>query len=163
MMSPHSNGGHGQTHSTTVAVTIVIMPRNAESVDDLPTFNLTKNFFDASAMLQQPFEEVLADLKSRPSCVISDKHLSWTTDVLRKSDCMARPFTLIRLSILSHSRPEFNSKANHIYESLLHQNTYTETVTSNWTLKIGHVLYRRVDYQKKRHSLVNYFQVINSL
>ncbi|KAL4592108.1 hypothetical protein LXL04_005092 [Taraxacum kok-saghyz] len=60
------------------------LPEGCESVDDLPTFNLSKNFFDASAKLQEPLEEVFNDLKPRPSCIISDKHLSWTSDVARK-------------------------------------------------------------------------------
>ncbi|KAL7595470.1 hypothetical protein Lser_V15G28370 [Lactuca serriola] len=60
------------------------LPEGCESVDDLPTFNLSKNFFDASAKLQEPLEEVFNELKPRPSCIISDKHLAWTSDVAKK-------------------------------------------------------------------------------
>lgn len=60
------------------------LPNGCESVDDLPTFSLSKNFFDACAMLQTPLEEVFNELKPRPSCIISDKHLSWTADVAKK-------------------------------------------------------------------------------
>ncbi|KAI3522885.1 hypothetical protein L1887_00937 [Cichorium endivia] len=60
------------------------LPEGCESVDDLPTFNLSKNFFDAIAKLQEPLEEVFNELKPRPSCIISDKHLTWTADVARK-------------------------------------------------------------------------------
>ncbi|KAI3706694.1 hypothetical protein L6452_24612 [Arctium lappa] len=60
------------------------LPEECESVDDLPSFNLSKNFFDASAKLQQPLEEVFGELKPKPSCIISDKHLAWTAEVARK-------------------------------------------------------------------------------
>ncbi|CAH1440470.1 unnamed protein product [Lactuca virosa] len=55
-----------------------------ENVDDLPSFKLTKNFFDATAKLQEPLEKVFNELKPTPSCMISDKHLTWTVDVARK-------------------------------------------------------------------------------
>nr|XP_043628854.1 UDP-glycosyltransferase 73C3-like [Erigeron canadensis] len=60
------------------------LPGGCESVDDLPTFNLSKNFFDASATLKQPLEEMFNELKPKPSCIISDKNLSWTSDVAEK-------------------------------------------------------------------------------
>ncbi|KAI3522897.1 hypothetical protein L1887_00949 [Cichorium endivia] len=60
------------------------LPEGCENVDDLPSLKLTKKFFDASAKLQKPLEEVFGDLKPRPSCIISDKHLHWTADVAAK-------------------------------------------------------------------------------
>ncbi|KAL7596250.1 hypothetical protein Lser_V15G28391 [Lactuca serriola] len=60
------------------------LPEGCENLDDLPTLKLTKNFFDASAKLQEPLEEVFGELNPRPSCIISDKTLSWTADVARK-------------------------------------------------------------------------------
>ncbi|CAH1452095.1 unnamed protein product [Lactuca virosa] len=60
------------------------LPEGCENVDDLPSFKLTKNFFDATAKLQEPLEKVFNDLKPKPSCMISDKHLTWTEDVARK-------------------------------------------------------------------------------
>ncbi|KAL4592093.1 hypothetical protein LXL04_005076 [Taraxacum kok-saghyz] len=60
------------------------LPEGCENIDDLPTLNLIKNFFKASAKLQEPLEEMFNDLKPRPSCIISDKNLSWTADVTRK-------------------------------------------------------------------------------
>ncbi|XP_076915362.1 UDP-glycosyltransferase 73C3-like [Bidens hawaiensis] len=60
------------------------LPDGCESVDDLPTFNLTKNFFDAFATLQKPLEDVFYLLKPRPSCIISDKHVTWTEEVAKK-------------------------------------------------------------------------------
>ncbi|KAI3522894.1 hypothetical protein L1887_00946 [Cichorium endivia] len=60
------------------------LPEGCENVDDLPTLKFMKNFFDATAKLQEPLEEVFGDLKPRPSCIISDKNLHWTADVARK-------------------------------------------------------------------------------
>ncbi|KAI7752548.1 hypothetical protein M8C21_028732, partial [Ambrosia artemisiifolia] len=44
-----------------------------EGVDDLPTFKLSKNFYDACTGLQQPLEDMFYNLKPTPSCIISDK------------------------------------------------------------------------------------------
>ncbi|KAK9079332.1 hypothetical protein SSX86_001003 [Deinandra increscens subsp. villosa] len=62
------------------------LPEGCESVDDLPTFNLSKNFFDACATLQKPLEHLLAanEVRPRPGCIISDKHLPWTADVAKR-------------------------------------------------------------------------------
>ncbi|KAF5765687.1 putative UDP-glucuronosyl/UDP-glucosyltransferase, UDP-glycosyltransferase family [Helianthus annuus] len=60
------------------------LPDGCESVDDLPTFNLTKNFFDALATFQKPLEHVFNNLEPIPSCIISDKHLTWTAEVANK-------------------------------------------------------------------------------
>ncbi|KAD4384426.1 hypothetical protein R6Q59_011453 [Mikania micrantha] len=60
------------------------LPDGCESVDDLPTFDLSKNFFAACATLQKPLEEVLLELNPKPNCIISDKHLPWTFEVAKK-------------------------------------------------------------------------------
>ncbi|KAI3822546.1 hypothetical protein L1987_10137 [Smallanthus sonchifolius] len=60
------------------------LPDGCESVDDLPTFNLSKNFFDACSTLQKPLEHEFNMIKPRPSCIISDKHLPWTAEVAKK-------------------------------------------------------------------------------
>ncbi|XP_071709662.1 UDP-glycosyltransferase 73C3-like [Rutidosis leptorrhynchoides] len=60
------------------------LPDGCESIDDLPSFNLSKNFFDASYTLQKQLEDVFNELKPRPSCIISDKHVMWTSDVAKK-------------------------------------------------------------------------------
>ncbi|KAI7751513.1 hypothetical protein M8C21_022425 [Ambrosia artemisiifolia] len=60
------------------------LPDGCEGVDDLPTFKLSKNFYDACTTLQQPLEDMFNNLKPTPSCIISDKNLSWTADVANK-------------------------------------------------------------------------------
>ncbi|KAK1429450.1 hypothetical protein QVD17_11659 [Tagetes erecta] len=60
------------------------LPDGCESVDDLPSFNLSKNFFDACSTLQKPIEDMFNELKPAPCCIISDKHLPWTFDVAKK-------------------------------------------------------------------------------
>ncbi|KAM0045999.1 putative trans-zeatin O-beta-D-glucosyltransferase [Helianthus debilis subsp. tardiflorus] len=60
------------------------LPDGCECVDDLPTFKLSKNFFDALAALQKPLEDVFNELKPKPCCIISDKHLPWTADIAKK-------------------------------------------------------------------------------
>ncbi|CAA3017133.1 UDP-glycosyltransferase 73C6-like [Olea europaea var. sylvestris] len=57
------------------------LPVGCESVDTLPSYKLTRNFFIAAKMLQKPLEQMLKGLKPAPSCIICDKHLSWTADL----------------------------------------------------------------------------------
>ncbi|KAD4384424.1 hypothetical protein E3N88_24592 [Mikania micrantha] len=60
------------------------LPEGCESIDDLPTFDLSKNFFAACAALQKPLEDVFHELQPTPCCIISDKHLPWTAEVAKK-------------------------------------------------------------------------------
>ncbi|KAJ9555339.1 hypothetical protein OSB04_009953 [Centaurea solstitialis] len=62
------------------------LPEECESMDDLPSLSLFKNFMDASAKLQQPLEQVFGELKPKPSCIIADKNMIWTSDVARKNE-----------------------------------------------------------------------------
>ncbi|CAI9766341.1 unnamed protein product [Fraxinus pennsylvanica] len=69
-----------------IIVTIVTTPLNAirfsaVSIDTLPSYKLINNFFNAAKMLQKPLEQMLNGLKPAPSCIICDKHLSWTADL----------------------------------------------------------------------------------
>ncbi|KAK6140071.1 hypothetical protein DH2020_026206 [Rehmannia glutinosa] len=60
------------------------LPPGCESADCLPSYHFLRNFFAAINMLQQPLEEILIDLKPSPSCIICDKHISWTADTCNK-------------------------------------------------------------------------------
>lgn len=60
------------------------LPEGCENMDSLPSRHLIKNFFTASSMLRQPFEEVFEDLEPRPSCIVSGKNLAWTVETARK-------------------------------------------------------------------------------
>ncbi|KAB1221197.1 UDP-glycosyltransferase 73C3 [Morella rubra] len=55
-----------------------------ENDDSLSLPNMMKNFTAAMSMLQKPLEELFEELKPRPSCIISDRNLMWTTDVAHK-------------------------------------------------------------------------------
>ncbi|KAH6798832.1 hypothetical protein C2S51_035316 [Perilla frutescens var. frutescens] len=60
------------------------LPPGCESTDLLPSYSLIRNFTSAIYMLQQPFEQMLNDLPLNPSCIISDKNLTWTADTCNK-------------------------------------------------------------------------------
>ncbi|CAK9138854.1 unnamed protein product [Ilex paraguariensis] len=60
------------------------LPEGCENFDEVPSFDLVKNFTAATVMLQQPLEQMLEKLKPGPSCIISDKSLAWTVDTARK-------------------------------------------------------------------------------
>ncbi|CAI9780651.1 unnamed protein product [Fraxinus pennsylvanica] len=57
------------------------LPVGCENVDALPSYKFMRNFFIASKMLLKPLEQALQGLKPAPSCIICDKHLTWTVDL----------------------------------------------------------------------------------
>ncbi|KAF8042560.1 hypothetical protein BT93_A1021 [Corymbia citriodora subsp. variegata] len=60
------------------------LPEGCENLEVLPSRNLSRNFFDAARMLQQPLEKILRDFQPPPTCIISDKHLPWTVQIASK-------------------------------------------------------------------------------
>ncbi|XP_050226981.1 UDP-glycosyltransferase 73D1-like [Mercurialis annua] len=60
------------------------LPVGYENLDILPSRNLLKKFYNALEKLQQPLESVLEHANPPPSCIISDKCLSWTSRIAQK-------------------------------------------------------------------------------
>ncbi|KAF4403321.1 hypothetical protein G4B88_007967 [Cannabis sativa] len=60
------------------------LPEGCDTVDLVPSRNLLGSFFIALNELQQPIEQVVSELKPRPSCIIADKHLPWTAEIATK-------------------------------------------------------------------------------
>ncbi|EEF42856.1 UDP-glucosyltransferase, putative [Ricinus communis] len=60
------------------------LPEGCENMDKLPSRNLIRNFYTASGMLQDRFEQVFEKLEPRPSCIISGKNLPWTKITAQK-------------------------------------------------------------------------------
>ncbi|KAK4481119.1 hypothetical protein RD792_011993 [Penstemon davidsonii] len=60
------------------------LPPGCESADSLPSYNLIPNFSHAINLFQKPVEELLKELNPTPSCIISDKHITWTADTCEK-------------------------------------------------------------------------------
>ncbi|PON31424.1 UDP-glucuronosyl/UDP-glucosyltransferase [Parasponia andersonii] len=57
------------------------LPDGCENLDTLPSRKLSGNFFLAARMLQKPLEHFLEKAQPRPSCIISDRYLAWTSNV----------------------------------------------------------------------------------
>ncbi|XP_027367705.1 UDP-glycosyltransferase 73D1-like [Abrus precatorius] len=55
------------------------LPLGCENLDTLPSRNLLRKFYNAIDMLQEPLEQYLQNHASPPSCIISDKCISWTS------------------------------------------------------------------------------------
>ncbi|KAG4152198.1 hypothetical protein ERO13_D04G107500v2 [Gossypium hirsutum] len=55
------------------------LPVGYENLDTLSSRDLLKRFYNALGMLQEPLERFLEQQKPLPSCIISDKCLSWTS------------------------------------------------------------------------------------
>ncbi|KAH6825387.1 UDP-glucosyl transferase 73D1 [Perilla frutescens var. hirtella] len=60
------------------------LPTGCENLDSVPSRNLIRKFYSALDKLQQPLEQFLADHDPPPSCIISDKCLSWTSNTAKK-------------------------------------------------------------------------------
>ncbi|KAI7751523.1 hypothetical protein M8C21_022435 [Ambrosia artemisiifolia] len=60
------------------------LPEGCESTDKIPSMDLVPNFLAAIGMLQHKLEERYDMIKPVPSCVISDKYMSWTGDFADK-------------------------------------------------------------------------------
>lgn len=60
------------------------LPQGCESFELVPSRSLFWNFFAALSKLQKPVEQLLQELDTSPSCIISDKNLIWTADIATK-------------------------------------------------------------------------------
>ncbi|KAJ4706803.1 Glycosyltransferase [Melia azedarach] len=60
------------------------LPSGCESLDALPSRDLTANFFAATAKLQLPVEILFKGLTPPPCCIISDTLLPWTIHIASK-------------------------------------------------------------------------------
>lgn len=60
------------------------LPERCENVDALPSFNSLTKLFAGINMLQEPVEKMIEEMKPAPSCLISDKYMTWTVETARK-------------------------------------------------------------------------------
>ncbi|KAM3232281.1 UDP-glycosyltransferase 73C4 [Capsicum annuum] len=60
------------------------LPEGCESADVLPALAFRRNFFAAIDMLQDEAENLLQEMKPKPSCIICDKHIAWTAETADK-------------------------------------------------------------------------------
>ncbi|XP_057465240.1 scopoletin glucosyltransferase-like [Actinidia eriantha] len=58
------------------------LPEGCESVDQIPSDDMIPNFFRATAMLRDPLERLLDEL--RPNCLVADMFFPWATDAAAK-------------------------------------------------------------------------------
>ncbi|XP_050143828.1 UDP-glycosyltransferase 73D1-like [Malus sylvestris] len=60
------------------------LPIGCENLDTLPSRDLLRKFYKALSLLQEPVEKYLREHNLHPSCIISDKALSWTSKTAQK-------------------------------------------------------------------------------
>lgn len=60
------------------------LPIGYENLDTLPSRDLLQKFYLALARLQQPLETILEKATPPPTCIISDKCLSWTSKTAQR-------------------------------------------------------------------------------
>ncbi|CAI9097904.1 OLC1v1034423C1 [Oldenlandia corymbosa var. corymbosa] len=60
------------------------LPPGCENLDSVPSKDLLRPFYRALDKLQGPLEKYLRENEYPPSCIISDKCLSWTSETAKK-------------------------------------------------------------------------------
>ncbi|KAL3628430.1 UDP-glucoronosyl and UDP-glucosyl transferase [Castilleja foliolosa] len=60
------------------------LPEGCENLDTLPSLDMAANFFIALNLLQKEARQVFDEMQPRPSCIISDMGLPWTTQLAEK-------------------------------------------------------------------------------
>nr|GLL23712.1 scopoletin glucosyltransferase-like [Ipomoea trifida] len=60
------------------------LPEDCQSVDKVPSTESLPSFFEACAMLQEPLEQILEEL--RPDCLVADLFFPWATNAAAKFD-----------------------------------------------------------------------------
>ncbi|KAK8685541.1 hypothetical protein V6N13_041541 [Hibiscus sabdariffa] len=60
------------------------LPVGCENLDTLSSRDLLKKFYNALDMWREPLEQFLEQQNPLPSCIISDKCLSWTSEIAQK-------------------------------------------------------------------------------
>ncbi|KAK2983727.1 hypothetical protein RJ640_024080 [Escallonia rubra] len=99
------------------------LPEGCENLDELTSPDLTKHFFVASGMLQEPLEKVLAKLVPRPTCIVSTNAIPWTHEIAQKFGIpmyvfhTISCFTLVCSHSINHSK--ILETVNSDYESVL--------------------------------------------
>ncbi|KAL5807424.1 hypothetical protein ACOSQ4_030157 [Xanthoceras sorbifolium] len=60
------------------------LPEGCENLDLMPSLDSAVNLFTAAAMLQEPVEKLLQELKPQPNCIISDVCAPYTAHIASK-------------------------------------------------------------------------------
>ncbi|XP_009631488.1 UDP-glycosyltransferase 73D1 [Nicotiana tomentosiformis] len=94
------------------------LPPGCENLDSVPSRDLIRNFYTALNTLQKPVEIFLQEHAFPPSCIISDKCLSWTSQTARKFNVPRLVFhgmccfSLLSSHNLKIHRPYLNVKSD---------------------------------------------------
>ncbi|XP_044473110.1 UDP-glycosyltransferase 73C12-like [Mangifera indica] len=95
------------------------LPEGCENFDLLTTIDLAVNFFNATGLLELPFENLFKELTPRPSCLISDMCYPWTMKIACK-------FNVPRITFHGFScfclLCMFNLRRSEVHENIISDN-----------------------------------------
>ncbi|KAI3472020.1 hypothetical protein Pfo_028708 [Paulownia fortunei] len=99
------------------------LPEGCENLDTLPSLDMATNFFVALNLIQKEVGQVFEEMRPRPSCLISDMGLPWTTQIAEKFHIPRIVFhgTCCLSLLCSH-----NIKASQILDTLDSDSEYFE-------------------------------------
>ncbi|MED6116265.1 hypothetical protein PIB30_098489 [Stylosanthes scabra] len=97
------------------------IPDGCESLDSLPSVDLTKKFIVALGLMQRPLEDLYEKLTPTPCCIIYDKHIICVADIARKFNV---PRILFDESNCFHLLCNHNLHLSKVHETLSPQEMF---------------------------------------
>ncbi|KAE9585428.1 hypothetical protein Lal_00018255 [Lupinus albus] len=94
------------------------LPEGCENLDMVPSTNMMTNLFNGITLLQNQAEELFATLTPKPSCIVSDFCIPWTSEISQK-------YNIPRISF--HGFCCFSLHCTHVVRS----SKIDETITSD--------------------------------
>ncbi|KAK4340213.1 hypothetical protein RND71_041675 [Anisodus tanguticus] len=145
------------------------LPEGCERLDLIPTDAHLPNFIKATAMMQEPLEQLIQEC--RPNCLVSDMFLPWTTDTAAKFNIPrivfhgTNYFALCVGDSLRRNKPFKNVSSDtetFVVSNLPHEIELTRTQLSPFEQSDDESVMSRVIKEVKESDLKSYGVIFNS-
>ncbi|KAJ8530056.1 hypothetical protein K7X08_036891 [Anisodus acutangulus] len=145
------------------------LPEGCERLDLIPTDAHLPNFIKATAMMQEPLEQLIQEC--RPNCLVSDMFLPWTTDTAAKFNIPrivfhgTNNFALCVGDSMRRNKPFKNVSSDtetFVVPNLPHEIELTRTQLSPFEQSDEESVMSRVIKEVKESDLKSYGVIFNS-
>ncbi|KAF3656406.1 Anthocyanin 3'-O-beta-glucosyltransferase [Capsicum annuum] len=145
------------------------LPEGCERLDLIPSPELVNNFFKATVMMQEQFEQLVEEC--HPNCLVSDMMFHWTTDTAAKfkisrivfhGTCF---FSLCVAESIRHHKPFKNVSSDSesfVVPNLPHQIKLTRTELSPFDLIEEETIIFQIFNEVREANLKSYGVIFNS-
>ncbi|XP_049414793.1 scopoletin glucosyltransferase-like [Solanum stenotomum] len=145
------------------------LPEGCERLDLVPSPELFNNFFKATAMMQEPFENLVKEC--RPDCIVSDMLFPWSTDSAAKFNIPRIVFhgtgffALCVAESIKRNKPFKNVSSDSetfAVPNLPHQIRLTTTQLSPFDLEEEEAIIFQIFHEVREADLKSYGVIFNS-